>query len=104
MSWGIFVILFYTATLCMCGLLRKQWVESERLMFPLARVPLELCEGSAGSGILPNILRSKAFWAAVALMAAIDSLRLLPILMGEERDVVVLVDIPSLRRENLPRV
>jgi len=86
-SWGIFVALFYMATLCMCGLLRKQWVESERLMFPLARVPLELAEGSASTQILPNILRSKAFWVAVAAMAAIDSLRVLPILMGKDSGV-----------------
>ena len=31
-TWGIYVWLFYLATLFLTGMLRKQWVEAERLL------------------------------------------------------------------------
>ncbi len=35
--WGVFFAVFYMAVLFMCAILRKQWVDRERLQFPLAR-------------------------------------------------------------------
>ena len=49
-NWGVFICLYYLATFFLFGLLRKQWVEAERLAFPLARVPLEFTEGSGEPG------------------------------------------------------
>jgi hypothetical protein len=59
--WGTFWLAFYLAVLFLCALLRRQWVDRERLQFPLARVPLEFSEGSDGPGMLPTIFRSRAF-------------------------------------------
>lgn len=54
-------------------ILRKQWIEHERLTFPLAQVPLILIEGSEEPAILPRIARTRSFWvgfgATLAIMA-----------------------------------
>ena len=36
MAWSLFVVNMYFTTLCVLVVLRKQWVERERLNFPLA--------------------------------------------------------------------
>ena len=42
LAWGLFALLVYTAFLCLALLLRRAWVEDERLTFPLVQVPLEI--------------------------------------------------------------
>ena len=54
-----------TATFCGTTLLRRQWVERERLAFPLARVPLEMIE--RGPGRLPAFMVSKVFWIGAGI-------------------------------------
>ena len=45
-AWGLFVTTLYCVTLCLLVILRKQWVERERLLFPLATLPLEMSRAS----------------------------------------------------------
>ena len=46
LAWGFFILSVYLVTLCMLVILRKQWMEHERLLFPLSVLPLELAQGS----------------------------------------------------------
>lgn len=75
--WGAWVgplfwwLSFITAILLTCVfaavVLRKQWVERERLPYPMAQVPIELTdEGPAGLS-LPEVARSGLFWAGAAV-------------------------------------
>jgi hypothetical protein len=82
LSWGAFHVIFITAVLLMCVLLRKQWVDQERLQFPLARVPLEFSEGSAGEGWLPTVFSNRAFVLGFAGAAAFRLVRATPLLFG----------------------
>ena len=41
-AWISFILVFYWVTLCLGVLLRGQWVENERLVFPLTRLPLDM--------------------------------------------------------------
>ncbi len=53
--WLVLIGAVFVAFLCISTLLRKQWVENERLAFPLVQLPLELMrEGS--------FLSNRAFW------------------------------------------
>ncbi len=54
---------------CLIALFRKQWVERERLNFPLAEVPLEMMRESGDERLLPRFMRSRLFWAGFALSA-----------------------------------
>ena len=46
-AWSIFALLLFFLMGCLATLLRKQWVENEKLSFPLAQLPIEMMsEGS----------------------------------------------------------
>lgn len=58
--WFAFLAVLIFASLCIAVILRKQWVEKERLIFPLAEVPLMLVKRSKRS-LLPDLFRSRFF-------------------------------------------
>jgi len=69
--WMGFLFVFSCATLCLAILLRKQWVENEKLPFPTVVMPLEMTrEGTP-------ILRNKLFWEATAATFLLGTLNTL---------------------------
>lgn len=52
--------------LCLIIVFQKQWVEGEKLTFPLAQMPLDLTSGFDGSRQLPAIFRNGIFWLGFA--------------------------------------
>lgn len=74
-AWSIFVALLFTAYLCLAVILRRQWVDNEKLTFPLVQLPLEMIRGDASvvgrSGIGGNFLRDPLTWLGFGLTAAI---------------------------------
>ena len=71
-AWGLFVTTLYCVTLCLLVILRKQWVERERLLFPLATLPLEMSRASE-RGILGDFFRNRLMWLGFAIPATINS-------------------------------
>ncbi|MGC8976726.1 MAG: DUF6785 family protein [Candidatus Ratteibacteria bacterium] len=55
-NWFFFIILFYIMSICLIVFLRKQWVERERISYPLTELPKALIDEKR------NILKSKIFW------------------------------------------
>lgn len=84
-SWAAFLVPMYLAVFFMCAILRRQWVEVERLMFPLASVPLEFSEGSGEGGLLPRLFSNRAFLAGLVACAAMRLLSSIPLLIGAEQ-------------------
>lgn len=66
-AWGVLVLLVIFAFLCLAAILRKQWVDNEKLAFPLSQPPLELVREEAGDSILKN----KLLWGGAALAAGV---------------------------------
>jgi hypothetical protein len=71
-AWAVFVALMFTAYLCIAVLLRRQWVDNEKLAFPLVQLPLEMIRGDSGGtgpmatgSFLNNGLTWVGFGAAV---------------------------------------
>lgn len=54
--WCGFLIVFTTSTLCMMYILRKQWIERERLSFPTVTLPIELAKDGS------PVLKDRLFW------------------------------------------
>lgn len=55
--WFILILAVYVAFFCMTVILRKHWVEGEKLSFPLVQLPLEMM-------LQPqSFLRNKLMWA-----------------------------------------
>ena len=47
---------------CVILLFQRQWVEAEKLTFPLAHLPLDLIRGFEGPHRMPDLFRSRLFW------------------------------------------
>ena len=68
--WWVSVVLA-TLTLCTCliAVFRKQWVDKERLNFPLVDVPLMMMEGAEDRELIPKFMRNPLFWIGFGIAA-----------------------------------
>lgn len=69
LAWSLLAGLVFFAFLCMASLLRRPWMEHERLSFPLAQLPLEMVREESGS-----FLRQPLTWLGFALPAIVYTL------------------------------
>jgi len=72
-AWIPFLLCLHLVMICMMVLLRKQWVDNERLAYPLTYLPLALA--GADSGGRPTILLRGTFWIGFALAFLMGTLR-----------------------------
>ena len=72
--WFVPVFAFSFLSICLAVIFRKQWVEHERLTFPLAIVPLEMCRKEKPAQRLPDIFQKKVMWSGFALSFILISL------------------------------
>jgi len=80
--WGTFTAFYFLSVLFLCAILRRQWIERERLQFPLARIPLDFTEGSGGPGLLPPILTNRACVIGVLTATVLRLLQAMPVFFG----------------------
>ena len=73
-AWGSFMLAAFLWMVATMVVLRRPWVEGERLAFPLTQLPLEVVRGN-DEHILPPLFRSPLFWAGFALPFALQMLR-----------------------------
>ena len=74
--WSLFAVTIYFVTLCLLVILRKQWIEREKLLFPMAVLPLEMSAEEPGR-VLPSFFRSYLMWIGFAIPFLINSLEAL---------------------------
>ncbi len=60
--WSGFIFLLYGSLLCLGLLLRKQWMEREKLSFPLTQLPLQMTTNR-------SFFRSRALWFGFGIAA-----------------------------------
>ncbi|HIG46940.1 MAG TPA: hypothetical protein EYQ20_11125 [candidate division Zixibacteria bacterium] len=60
--WIGFYIAVFLVGAAVIIMLRKQWVEYERLTFPLAQIPLAFIDHQSAGQALPSIARQRLFW------------------------------------------
>ncbi len=65
-TWGVFIALLWGLMAFLCLLVRRQWVENERLAFPLATVYGALIEAPEPGRAVNALFRSYGFWIAAA--------------------------------------
>ncbi|MCS7254424.1 MAG: DUF6785 family protein [Armatimonadota bacterium] len=63
LSWSIIVLAIYCAFICMATLFRRQWVDNEKLTFPLTQPPMQLAETS----IFRSFITSRLAWIGFLL-------------------------------------
>ncbi len=64
----MFMLIFSFLSICLMVLFRKQWIEKERLVYPLTILPLEMVKKKDGGGRLPALFKDKLFWLAFGLV------------------------------------
>lgn len=65
--WLAFIGMGLVACLCLVALFRRQWMEHERLAYPLAEMTTELIRGADEPRLLPRFARSGLFWVGFAI-------------------------------------
>jgi len=67
LHWLTFLLALYFVMICVVVILRKQWVENERLLYPITQLPLEMVRAEARPGFTNPILRNPWLWAGFAI-------------------------------------
>jgi hypothetical protein len=66
-AWGIFIAAFFAVMISSMVIVRRQWVENERLVFPLIQVPMEMLQQPEQGRALAAIYRSRLTWLGFAI-------------------------------------
>ena len=65
--WIPFVFVLYLVMICICAILRKQWVEREKFTFPLVQLPLEMVNEPRNSSRYNQFFRNKLAWLGFSI-------------------------------------
>ena len=69
--WLLFFLALSLVMIAIPVILRKQWMDYEKLTYPMMQAPLALVGGGKEDASRPSLFRSKLFWSAFAISAAI---------------------------------
>jgi len=75
--WSIFGLAFFLAMLCMMVIGRRQWVEHERLAYPMVQLPLAMIADDERKSRVKPLFRSGLMWVGFAipfLLATLNAL------------------------------
>ena len=73
-AWTAFILLFYWVIFCVGVLLRGQWVDNERLVYPLTRLPLAMMENIDDPTLkISGIFKSGLMWMGFAIPLLLHS-------------------------------
>jgi hypothetical protein len=75
--WGIFLAALYLVMICLMVIVRRQWMERERLIYPLVQVPLEMVQEGRASDLFRPFFKSLPMWVGFALPVIVSSLNAL---------------------------
>ena len=67
--WTIFIIILYFVTICLSVVLRKQWVERERFVFPLVALPVDMVQETKSNSILSDFFKNRLMWLGFSVAA-----------------------------------
>ena len=76
--WIVLIVAFFGAMTAMMVLVRKQWIENERLTFPLVQVPIAMIgEEDEGPGIFSRFFKNPVVWIGILVPIVLYSQRAL---------------------------
>ena len=75
--WTLFIVATYWVSICMLTILRKQWVENEKLLYPLVQVPLEMIREGRSDAMIKPFFRSKVMWTGFSVPFLLGSINAL---------------------------
>jgi hypothetical protein len=75
--WGLFLGCLYLSMMCIAVILRRQWMERERLPYPITQAGLALVRGEEEGRLVNRFFRQGAMWAGLAFPLVVGSLQAL---------------------------
>lgn len=75
--WIPFMFVLYFVMLCITVILRKQWVQKERLIYPLTYLPTEMVQPSEDGSVFRPFFKSRIMWIGFAIPLVVSSLNAL---------------------------
>lgn len=85
MATGILVLLVIFAFLCLTTIIRRQWMDNEKLSFPLAQLPLEIASDEEGG----TFFRNRLMWLGALVPVAVYCVKEWHLLQPTVPDVTV---------------
>lgn len=74
--WSLLILAVALVGFCLAIILRKQWFDNERLVFPLVYVPVEMVKNEAGDKTsVPPFFRNRLMWLAFSIPMIIYTFR-----------------------------
>ena len=67
MWWALFLIGLYVTMVSIAVILRRQWMERERLAYPLAQVGLAMIRGENENKLVNDFFKRKTMWIGAAI-------------------------------------
>jgi len=67
LGWGGPGLAMLVAMLCLGALLRRDWVEQQRLTFPLTEIPMGLVGDQPSPGLRRSVFGQRVFWAGFGI-------------------------------------
>lgn len=67
LGWSSFTLALMTGMFCLGALMSKDWIERQRLAFPLADVPLAVTGGAERPSLGTSLLRDRVLWIGFAI-------------------------------------
>jgi hypothetical protein len=75
-TWSLFMSVLVFIILCINVILRKQWIEKEKLTYPITLIPMAMTENGGATALFAK----KGFWIALAVAGGIDIINTLNII------------------------
>ena len=75
MSWLPLIIALHVGTLSLMVVLRRQWVERERLIYPLVQVPLAMIQDDERGSLIKPFFRSGVMWTGFSVTFLIGAMK-----------------------------
>ncbi len=73
-AWGVFITFLYTYMFSLTSILRKQWIEKEKLLFPLMQLPIEMAENEEKPGLLSPLFKNWYMLVGIGIPLLIHSI------------------------------
>lgn len=94
--WLIFIFVLYFVMISIASLLRKQWVEKERLIYPLTILPVEMVKED--KGVVPKFFKNPLMWIGFSIAFLIGTINALHNYFPAFPSIQLVKSIPIFRR------
>ena len=70
--WSVFLMALWLVSISIMVILRRPWIQGERLLYPIMQVPIEMVDGGSGARrSVGHIFRQPQMWLGFALPALV---------------------------------